>query len=142
MTTPSNLEGDGTSKCPSCGVSTPHQHFIDRKGYVRGFMDTNEILGRTPDAEAAAEREQQKEAREYIAAGLEKHLDNALLGAMAASAEWKAGCKTCRMFSWSLKDAGIAVAMHMADRQYGMVRKGTGSFYCPDCGRCVWSDQS
>jgi hypothetical protein len=131
----SRFEVEGTSECPWCGVSTPHQHFIDRKGYVRGFMDANEILGRTPDA-------QQKEAREYIAAGLEKHLDNALRGAMAASAEWKAGCKTCRMFSWSLKDAGIAVAMYMADRQYGMVRKGTGSFYCPDCGRCVWSDQS
>lgn len=37
--------------CPWCTVSVPHQHFIDRKGYVRGFANPDDVVGRVPESE-------------------------------------------------------------------------------------------
>ena len=42
-----------SSECPWCGVETPHQHFIDRKGYVRGYADPNAVVGRLPQGDRA-----------------------------------------------------------------------------------------
>lgn len=42
------IEPVASSSCPYCGVDTPHQHYVDRKGYVRDFMDPNVILCRIP----------------------------------------------------------------------------------------------
>ncbi len=128
-----------SSECPHCGIDTPHQHFIDRKGWVHGFIDPNEILGKV-DGPSAYDRDRQKAARDQIDAELGKHIEGRLLGAMAVSKEWNEACRTCRMFSWRLKEARISVAMYMADREYGMVAKGD-AFYCPDCNQCVWSNE-
>lgn len=42
--------GNGTHNCPYCGYSSPHEHFIDRKGYVRGLR--GEVLGRRTDTDS------------------------------------------------------------------------------------------
>jgi hypothetical protein len=132
---------DGTSECPHCGIDTPHQHFIDRKGYVRDFMPPHDVIGRTRESEDASAQERRVEAREALAVEVERHIEEQLLSAMGKSKHWGDACKTCRMFhDGHLREMRRGVAMYMADREYGMTRKGS-SFYCPDCGKCVWSDE-
>lgn len=130
-----------SSECPYCYVDTPHQHFIDRKGHVRDFIDPNKVVARTAEGEATAAEQKARESRERIATALERYVDDRLLSAMGTSQRWKSACRTCRMFNDELlRGAGLSVAMYAADRQYGMVKRGN-DFYCPDCNTCVWSDE-
>lgn len=66
----------GSYACPWCRVEVPHQHFIDRKGYVRGFDDPDKVIGRIPYGDRAEDDPVFLRAyAERLRAGLERIRD-------------------------------------------------------------------
>ena len=122
---------EASSRCPICGVDTPHEH---DGATVKEYRDNELYWGRIKleKHQKIVARRQEVDAK--FLSEFQRRIDEAT----AAKARYEAACPCCRIAR--VGDEFIKGTIGtLVVYEYGWDEKAGGDLvYCPECGSCLW----
>ena len=122
---------EASSRCPICGVDTPHEHDAIT---VKEYRDEELRCGK----KKLEEFQKIVDRRQKVDATFRSELQRLMDEAIAAKANYEAACPCCRIARVSdefIKDMIGTLIIY----DYGWREEAGGDLvYCPECGSCLW----